>query len=239
MIKKRIKNVVADLQSIDWTTLLKRTWQGAIAGYGGNRMPRYTVIAAGGVGGIWLLALAYLVFTPKSYVGEFTLILPGAGAGASINLNAIGQASSLSESAFSNARVSPTESYKRLLLSDRMIDTAKEIADVDWFPKPRVKLLDQTQFMEISVNAGSQAQAEKFAISLEAAFMSEVDRLRAEERAQREKGYRGTLSEFEETVSQARTNLLRHQTASGLASIEQYNERIASVDGLAIDQKKA
>jgi len=129
----------------------KKTWNGTIRGFGGRRAPRYFWLACGGLTGIWVLSIAYLTLTPRSYESGFTLILPGAGAGASINLNAIGQASSLSESAFSNTRVSPTESYKRLLMSDRVNDAAKNQASHDTFPRPRIKLLDQTQFMEVSI----------------------------------------------------------------------------------------
>lgn len=212
--------------------LAQSLWRGALSGFGGERTPRYVVVGAVGAIAIWTLATAYLVLTPRTFVGEFTLILPGAGAGSSINLNSIGQASSLSESAFSNTRVSPTESYKRLLMSDRVIDAAKANAETDWFPRPRIKLLDQTQFMEISVAAKSPDNARIYAESLMDAFLQEIDSLRAEERRQREAGYTQTLAEFEKNVTNARDALLTHQMASGLSTVDQYNARIAMVDSL-------
>ena len=207
-------------------------WRGLRNGFGGRRLPRYTGVGAAGVMVIWILATAYLSFTPRTYVGEFVLFLPGAGSGASINLNAIGQASSMSESAFSNTRVSPTESYKRLLLSDRVVKAAAIFAGVENFPQPRVKLLDQTQFMEVAITANSPIVAQAYARALEQAFLSEVDHLRREDRTQREAGYGSSLQDFEATVSAARAALLKHQSTSGLATIQQYNDRIRAVDNL-------
>lgn len=219
--------------------IVRAIWRGLRNGFGGRRAPRYSGVGMAGVMVIWVLASMYLWLTPKTYVGAFTLILPGAGSGSSINLNAIGQASSLSESAFSNARVSPTESYKRLILSERVLDNAAERIERDRFPNPRVKLLDQTQFMEISVTGGSQQEALRLAEALEAAFLSEVDDLRIAERLQRETGYGSSLEEFEASVSEKRAALLRHQSKSGLASIQQYNDRIRAVDNLQIERNRS
>ena len=114
-------------------------WRGAIGGFGRGRCQRYFWFAIGGICTIWTLTAAYLILAPRSYVSEFTFVLPGSGAGASINLEQIGQASSLSQSPFSNQRVNPTESYKRLLLSDRVRETAKNYGNFDWMPRPRGK----------------------------------------------------------------------------------------------------
>ncbi len=209
--------------------------RGIKKGFGGRRAPRYTRVSIAGILGIWFLAAAYLFLTPRSYVGEFTLILPGAGSGATVNLNTLGQASSMSESAFANTRVSPTESYKRLLLSDRVLSAAEAKAEIDRFPKPRIKLLDQTQFMEVYVTASSPGEARDLAVALEAAFLQEIDHLRKSERQQREAGYRDTLSEFEKNVSEARAALLSHQTETGLTSIDQFKNRIEVIENLNVE----
>lgn len=212
--------------------IFKIIFSGILKGFGGHRVPRYFWVSVGGLVGIWAMALSYLTLTPKTYQSGFTLILPGAGAGASVNLNAIGQASSLSESAFSNSRVSPTESYKRLLMSDRINDAAKKKASTPTFPRPRIKLLDQTQFMEVSVKAETADAAHEYAKILNGIFMEEVNKLRIEERNARESGYQEMLAGFETNVSAARAALLRHQSQSGLASLDQYHENVATVEKL-------
>ena len=207
-------------------------WRGAIDGFGGRRSLRYFWLGLAGVAVIWTLTAAYLTLTPRSYKSGFTFVLPGAGAGTTVNLEQIGQASSISQSPFSNQRVNPTESYKRLLLSDRVYNAARDFGGFDWMPRPNVKLLDQTQFMEISIGGPSPETVHDYAVAYEQAFLKEVDALRDEERRAREVGYKEMIAEFEDAVSTTRAALLNHQSASGLASLNQFNENVAQFDNL-------
>ena len=107
----------------------KQSWAGNIVqrvvrgGGLGGRFRRYAIAGILGTLAIWILAIAYLVATPKSYTSSFTFVLPGTGAGSSVNLDNLGQASSLSSSAFS-PDVSPTENYRKILLSHRVLAAA-------------------------------------------------------------------------------------------------------------------
>lgn len=237
-MKNKIENL---FKSLPKTLANSGQWliHGVFKGFGGKRIQRYFWLGTVGITGIWILTTAYLVFTPRTYVSDFTFVLPGSGAGASINLEQIGQASSISQSPFSNQRVNPTESYKRLLLSERIREAAKQKGGFDWLPKPRVKLLDQTQFMEISINGSSPEQARDRAVAYEQAFLAEVNALRSEERRAREIGYREMIDEFEASVSKARAALLEHQSTTGLASLTQFDENVALVDNLNTDLNEA
>jgi hypothetical protein len=53
-----------------------------------------------------------------------------------MNLNGIGQASSYANSAYSNNLVSLTETYKRLIGADRILDTAAFVQE------PRARFVD-------------------------------------------------------------------------------------------------
>ena len=75
----------------------------------GDRFPRYLAFALLGGAMIWAPITGYLSTAPLSFKSNTSLILPGSGASASLNLNGIGQASSYADSAFSNSSVSPTE----------------------------------------------------------------------------------------------------------------------------------
>ena len=214
-------------------------WRGATQGFGGDRFIRYGGLGIAGVAAIWLLTGAYLFLTPKSYESGFTLVLPGSGAGASVNLENIGQATSLSQSPFSNQRVNPTESYKRLMLNERVHMAAKDILETDYLPKPRIKLLDQTQFMEVSIVGSSPEEARERAEAVEKAFLSEVDTLRADERSAREAGYIAMIDEFRVAVSEARADLVEHQSKTGLASLDQFHANVAFVEGLKQERDAA
>jgi uncharacterized protein involved in exopolysaccharide biosynthesis len=85
-----------------------------------GRLLRYAVAFVLGLGLIWGLAAAYLLLVPRSYTAAFVFVLPGTGAGSSLNLESIGQAVSTSASAFSSPDFSPTQNYRRMLLSRRV-----------------------------------------------------------------------------------------------------------------------
>jgi hypothetical protein len=57
-----------------------------------RRHRRYFVVAGGWVALIWILTAIYLAVTPPQYRSKFTMILPGSGAGSSLNVESIGQA---------------------------------------------------------------------------------------------------------------------------------------------------
>ena len=85
-----------------------------------GRLLRYLFVLAIGWVGILTLAMAFFFLTPKTYSSGFTLILPGAGSGASVNLDSLGQATSNTASPFGSQSLSPTENYKKLLQSYRL-----------------------------------------------------------------------------------------------------------------------
>jgi len=58
-----------------------------------RRGPRYVLTMTLALSCIWLPAIAYIVFASPTYTSKWSLILPGKGAGASVNLTDIGQAS--------------------------------------------------------------------------------------------------------------------------------------------------
>lgn len=96
-----------------------------------KRLPRYVATAVLGATLIWAPILGYLKTAPLSYRSTTSLIMPGSGASASMNVNGIGQATSYANSAFASNAVSPTETYKRLLGADRIVDAAANALGIE------------------------------------------------------------------------------------------------------------
>jgi uncharacterized protein involved in exopolysaccharide biosynthesis len=199
-----------------------------------GRYRRYALSMAPMLGLIWFSTAAYLLLVPKSYKSEFTLILPGSGAGSSLNVESIGQAQSTSSSAFSSSTLSPTENYKQLLSADVTLRAAAAIAheDGDAFASPTIKLVDQTNLIEVSVTAGNPAQAKRRADALRNAFLAQLDSLRNDEADKREVSDARHLQVLGEKVREAQRKLIAFQAQHGLATLEQFNNRIAAVDSL-------
>ncbi|MDK3020155.1 GumC domain-containing protein [Pseudodonghicola flavimaris] len=218
------------LRQLSFARLLRG---GRIADAG--RLPRYLgIFAIGGVC-IWTPIVSYLSTAPERYTSGLSLILPGSGASASVNLSRIGQASSFANSPYSNGSVSPTETYKRLLAADRILDAAAQTLDMKRrdFGKPRVELVDQTGLIHVSIVGNSPEDARARGDALLAAFFSEVEALRTDEVDKREDGANVAIEEYRQSVLATRAEISELQRHTGLISATQYADLVAETDDLA------
>lgn len=197
-----------------------------------GRLPRYLAFFFLGASGIWAPIMGYLATAPVKYSSHSSLILPGSGTSASVNLNNIGQASSYANSAFANGSISPTETYKRLLAADRILDAAAMSAavDRDVFGAPRVTLVDQTGLIHIATKGATPEDAQRFGDALIAAFLAEVDALREDEIKTRESSSTGAFEQYRKSVRATRAAITDLQHRSGLVSVDQYREQVTAND---------
>jgi len=200
-----------------------------------GRLPRYVGLFAIGALCIWAPIVSYLQTAPLKYTSTMSLILPGSGASASVNLDRIGQASSFANSAFSNNAVSPTETYKRLLGAGRILDTAAGAMHMKTrdFGKARIELVDQTSLIHISITGNSPEDAQRRGAALLDAFFSEIEALRNDEVVTREDSGRDAIEEYRQSVLSTRNEISRLQRETGLISAAQYHELVSETDGQA------
>lgn len=199
-----------------------------------GRYKRYVVSMAPALAAIWLATGAYLLLVPDTYRSEFSLILPGSGSGSSLNVESIGQAQGSANSAFSSTTLSPTENYKQLLSADVTLRAAAKLAgeDGDSFPEPSIKLIDQTNLIHVTIPGRTSRQAKVRADALQSAFLAQLDILRADEAAKREVSDVKHLEQLSEKVQATQRKLIAFQASHGLATLDQFNSRIAAVDAL-------
>ncbi|MDH4746629.1 hypothetical protein OMP43_21615 [Sphingomonas sp. CBMAI 2297] len=199
-----------------------------------GRYRRYAVSAAIPFLMIWIGTIAYLATAPVRYTSRATLILPGSGVGGSMNLDTIGQASTVTSSAFSSPSLSPTENYKRLLMADiTRRNAASMLGEApDRFPVPIVKLTDQTNLIETSMAGATPSQAQRRMEAIRQAFLLSLDRLRTDEARKREAADRAQIANLQEKAREAQQHLLEFQGRTGLVSLDQFNNRVAALDTL-------
>ena len=127
-----------------------------------GRLPRYAGFFLLGSALIWAPITGYLATAPERHTSTMSLILPGAGASASVNLSEIGQASSYASSPYAHNSVSPTVTYKRLIGADRIVVHAAETMGLSPhdFGGPRVELVDQTGLIRVQVTGHSAGDAQ-------------------------------------------------------------------------------
>jgi uncharacterized protein involved in exopolysaccharide biosynthesis len=184
----------------------------------------------------WGPAITYLKFGKVSYTSHFSLILPGAGASTSINLSDIGQASSASSSAFSGSSISPTVTYKNLLMSANVVYAAAAELKIDGntLPAPTVKLVDETSFITVEVSGASAADARDRANAIQDAFFAELSKLREDETKRRDESTIHTVKQYEQVVNDVRDRISQLQVQSGLTSADQFNALVTSADSLQV-----
>ena len=218
---------------------LKRAVMGGNLGDLG-RLPRYIAFALLGGAAIWGPITGYLKTAPLTYKSSTSLILPGSGASASMNLNGIGQASSYANSAFASNAVSPTETYKRLLTADRILDAAADSLDISRpeLGKPRVNLVDQTSLIHFEMTGGSPIDAQSRGDAILAAFFAELDALRSDEQQTREDSSLDAIQDYRQSVANTRTDIETLQSSTGLISVTQYDALLAQNTMLAAEARR-
>ena len=206
-----------------------------------GRLLRYLFVLAIGWAGILALAMAFFFLTPKTYSSGFTLILPGAGSGASVNLDSLGQATSNTSSPFGSQSLSPTENYKKLLQSYRLRGKVATTLDLPLseVSAPSIKLANQTKLMYVSVKADSPEAAKTLADAWLMAFEFELNALREEEQDLREMAYRETLAGFEQSVRETQAKIISFQTEHGLISVQQFRDLVGQTETLRIELERA
>ena len=220
--------------------LLLRLWMLARDGFPSvGRYRRYITAIAVPVALVWVLALGYLALAPEKFDSRMTLILPGTGVGASMNLESIGQATTNTSSAFASSSLSPTENYKRLLMSDLVLRKAAVIAgeDEDAFPAPSIKLIDQTNLIELRMSGATPEQAQARMQALQQAFDTALGALRDDEARTREEADASRIGELERKVDEAQQALLDFQGKTGLVSLDQFASRITALDQLKANER--
>ena len=205
-----------------------------------GRYRRYFMALAGPLTLVWVLALGYIAFAPDRYDSRMTLILPGTGVGASMNLESIGQATTNTSSAFSSPSLSPTENYKRLLMSDIVLRDAAGLAGEEEgaFPAPDIKLIDQTNLIELRMSADSPEKAQTRMLALRQAFDTALENLRNDEASTREEADATRIAELERKVDEAQQALLDFQGKTGLVSLDQFAGRITALDQLKANERE-
>ena len=199
-----------------------------------RRLPRYAGFFLLGAVAIWGPITGYLTSAPETYTSDLSLILPGAGASASVNLTEIGQASSFASSPYAHTSISPTETYKRLIVADRIVVTAADTVGVtrETFGRPRVELIDQTGLIHVQISGPSPDAAQARGNALLAAFFAELDMLRADELDVRQEGGEGAIHDYRASVAATRTEIERLQRETGLISADQYDYLVERTNAL-------
>ncbi len=190
---------------------------------------------------IIVIATAYMVLTPPCYRSEWKIILPVSGVHSNFSLERIGQAQQRAHSPFADKYLSPKVNYKEIALSRPVLHAAaqKLHQKASVFSSLNIKLIDQTAIIEFAVDASSPDQAQALAFAHLTTLKSKLTSLRNDEIRRRNTAIRGALEKVEDNLKTARDRLIALQSKTGLASIDQYNQIVSSIETLHRDRSVA
>ncbi|QFU23412.1 exopolysaccharide biosynthesis protein [Shewanella eurypsychrophilus] len=183
---------------------------------------------------IWTLVSLTLVFSTTRYESKWTLILPGAGAGAMVNLDSIGQASSSNTSPYASSAIDPRENYKALSISSVLMNAAAKTVNISSqaMGKPKLKLPNQTGLMQFTISSSTAQEAQDKAWAHYYSLQALLSRLREDETQQRENGVKEGLDSFAKKVSLSQQKILNFQSKIGLVSLDQFKELALTIERL-------
>lgn len=206
-------------------------WAKYLATHGSN-MPKpqrrkvYLVTLVAALLLIWAPVVLFLKFSPITYTSKWSLIMPVTGAGQTVNLESVGQATSSVTSPFSQASVDPKVNYKAIVTTKPVLQRAADKLDMSEgeFGKPKIKLVDLTALMKFE-NTGSSAQeAQDKAYALYESLQERLDELRQDEFLRREVYTNASLSSYSEKLTEAQTRIVQFQLQAKIISLEQFKD---------------
>ncbi|WOT06347.1 GumC family protein [Shewanella youngdeokensis] len=187
---------------------------------------------------IWLIVILFIFTNPSRYESQWTLILPGAGAGAVVSLDSVGQANSSTSSPYLSTAIDPRINYKSIATSRTLLNDAAKLMNIKGseFTKPKLKLPNQTGLMEFSLKANTAEDAQQRAWAHYHSLQALLSRLRNDEVQQREDAIRVGMSSFANKVSLTQNKLLEFQSEHGLVTLDQFKELALTMERLRHDK---
>lgn len=184
------------------------------------------------LGAIWLLAAAYYLFMPATYVSKWTMIVPVANSGSTVSLDSIGQTSTQPNQNFGSITLSPKVIYKEIADSDQVRLEAARLVNIDAsrFSRPRVKLIDETSLMMFQMTGRTPEEAKQKADAHILAFNRQLDILRRDEGEKRSNSIKDNLKSYQANLEAARSRIVEFQRASGLRSATQFSDTVQGAE---------
>ena len=162
------------------------------------------------------------VFVPRRYTVRYLYILPGEKNTTSISLPEIGNAdTSYGSAGYARSTFDPRENYRSIFLSKPVIENAKKILNVDYFPNPRIDLTPNSTLISVKVTSPSIKQSIKYARALNQSAISHISELRKSSISERRIPVDSIVQELSQRLNQSQENLAEFQSNSLLQFEEQ------------------
>ena len=182
---------------------------------------------------IWGLAFLSLKLIPPIYTSEWSFIVPGTAApGVNVNIPDIGQASSSTN--VPTTKIDPRNNYQYIATNPSVLAAAAAAVrmSVEDFGEPEINLVKDSGVIEFAVNGKSPAEAQRKSQALYQSFISQLNRLRNQELAQRNQETETPLQSARAKLEAAQQRLAEYKRQSILSSPDQIKDLSANIEQL-------
>jgi uncharacterized protein involved in exopolysaccharide biosynthesis len=183
---------------------------------------------------IWGLAFLSLKLIPPIYTSQWSLIVPGAAApGVNLNIPNIGQASSNTSNP-PVVKTDPRNNYQYIVTNPSVLAAAAAAVrmSVEDFGEPDINLVKESSIIEFSLQGKSPAEAQRKSQALYQAFITQLNRLRNQELAQRNQETQVPLQSARAKLEAAQQRLAEYKRQSILSSPDQIKDLSANIEQL-------
>lgn len=172
------------------------------------------------------LATLYMLKAPV-FESEMSVLLPGKGGSSNVKLENVGQVSSNSTSPFSQ-QFNPRANYKSILQSTDVANKVmRQLNLAKLPPSPKVKLVQQTSIIEISVRSTLADHSQELAWAYFSALQERLSELREDELERRQASTRKALSQQLRSLNESRQRLLNFQQKAMLVDRKMMDEQMS------------
>ena len=162
------------------------------------------------------------VLVPRRYTVRYLYILPGEKNTTSISLPEIGNAdTSFGSAGYARSTFDPRENYKSIFLSNPVIENAKKVLNVEFFPKPRIDLTPNSTLISVKITSSSIEQSIDYAKALNQSAISHISYLRKSSISERRIPIDSIIQEINQRLSISQEKLADFQANSPLQFEEQ------------------
>ncbi len=207
--------------------------------YGIARKHRYRMTAGLVNIAIWTLAACFLIGVTPRYTSEWALIIPASETDARVNLANVGQAYGTARSSYDSRSLDPRVNYRSIIESSPVLAAAAEIAGIDRadFPRPRIKLPDQSSIISFEISASEPESARDLGVALDRAFRARLAELRTNETEERDAGIENAIDSARNNLARAQRELLQFKADNSVFSSAQLDEMANTAVGLEARQR--
>lgn len=199
----------------------------------GDRQSKFIILCIRSLSIIFIFYAILYVFIPRRYTVRYLYILPGEKNTSSISLPEIGNADiSYGSAGYARSTFDPRENYRSIFLSKPVIENAKKILNVDYFPQPRIDLTPNSTLISVKVTSPSIEQSIRYANALNQSAISHISELRKSSISERRRPVDSIVQELSQRLNQAQENLAKFQETSKLQFEEQSKDLLEILTNL-------